>query len=117
MTGNKLLVGRHHRLACREGAAHQIFRGVEAADQLNHDLDIRIDDLPEVVGPNYVARYPGLLFSLEVAVADVCEAKQPVGALAQNFCDIAAYGSKADEGNPVCRAAAGACRCGLWSFM
>ena len=39
MGGEELLVGRHDRLARRQGPLHQAAGGIDAPDHLHHDID------------------------------------------------------------------------------
>jgi hypothetical protein len=62
----------------------------------------------EVIGPDHVAGNPslvspGLLLTLEVAIADVGEAKRAGVAFEENLGDGAAYGAKAYQSNPARR--------------
>jgi hypothetical protein len=53
----------------------------------------------EVFCPDYIARYPRLLFALDVAVADVRQAQQGIAAFTENLGHGAAYRSETYEGN------------------
>ena len=97
MTSDELLVRRHHRLACAQGATHQIFGGMKAADQLNDDVGVGVENGLEVLGPNDVVRHPGLLLSFEVAIADLRQAEQAISTLTENLGHGAAHGSEAHQ--------------------
>ena len=59
----------------------------------------------EIFRPDYVARNPWLLLTLDIAVADVREAQQAIATLAQNFSRGTPYRSEACQGNPARRIA------------
>ena len=101
MTGDELLVGRHHGLASIQRASHQLFRWRQSPDQLYNNVGVGVENRVEVFSPNYVARYPGLLLALEVPIADVRQAEQAVATLAENLGHGAAHGSKAHQRNPA----------------
>jgi hypothetical protein len=54
---DELLVGRHHRLTCLQGATHKVLCRVETADQFNDDVGVGVENGLEVFGPDYVTRY------------------------------------------------------------
>jgi hypothetical protein len=74
MMRHQLLVRSHHRLASHQSAADPVVRGPKAADDLDHDVGVRLEDLVGRLRPAHRGRHPVDPFSCDVAVEDVREA-------------------------------------------
>ena len=74
---------------------------MQAADQLDDDVDIGVENCTKVFGPDYVAWNPRLFLAFDIAIADMGEAELSIAifALAENFSHGAAHVPETYEGN------------------
>ena len=98
MTRDELLVGSDYRFSGLQSGADDMFSRIQAADQFDHDVDVRAEYDLNIVGPDDVIGHPGLLLFFNVTVADAGEAEGLVRTLAEDLGDGATDGSEADKG-------------------
>ncbi len=107
MEGEERFVRGHHRLPRGEGAEDEAFRGVVAADQLDHDVDRRVVDQPlgVAVEMNAVEGHAAIALRVQVRHPDETQrAPEPVldlpGVRRQHFRDTRADRAETDQTDP-----------------
>ena len=80
-----------------ESAAHPGARGFEAADQLDDDVDVGVEDFVEVLGPDDGGGDPVGFFAGHAAVEDVRELEAVGFQVAENAGDGAAHGAESQD--------------------
>ena len=100
--GDELLVGRDDGFARGDGGADPGFGGLEAAHELNDDVDFGGEDIVDVPGPDGVGGDVlcggRSALALDVAVVDVGQFEAGVLPCREHAGDGAAYGSEAEDG-------------------
>ena len=101
--GDELLVGGDDGLARGESAREPAFDGLEAAHELDDDVDVGGEDVGDGVGPDGGLRDElrggGGAFALDAAIEDVGELDAGEVLRVENAGDGAADGAEAEEGD------------------
>src|SRR5690349_25168470 len=98
-TSDELLVGGNYGFARLQCFPNYLLGWAQSANQLDHDIGVRVENRSDVLSPDHVLRNPILLLSLDVAIKDVSELQGTVMMLTQNLGNGTADRPKSHERN------------------